>query len=183
MDERERHDEGKVAGGQDDVISHRRLRQRRGVMRTSLGVNMVPMIDVVFQILVYFLVATDFRMGEEILRMDLPLRAESAGQTDPFKLDELPLRITVATIGERRGDVRLRVEGPHDQPRDFDELYRFLRDRQIGPGTLGGLFLASHPIIIEPDGAARWEHAVEAVNAAARARYTNVTLSRPGDGR
>ena len=45
--------------------------------------------------------------------------------------------------------------------------------------SVGGLFEADHPIIIEPTGTTRWEHAMEAFNAAVRARYTNVTFAPP----
>jgi hypothetical protein len=46
-------------------------------------------------------------------------------------------------------------------------------------GVVGGMFEADHPIIIEPTATTRWEHAMEAFNAAVRARYTNVTFAPP----
>ena len=48
--------------------------------------------------------------------------------------------------------------------------------------TKGGLFLPEHPIIIEPTTTTKWQHVLEAFNAAARARYTNVTLGAPAGG-
>jgi hypothetical protein len=42
------------------------------------------------------------------------------------------------------------------------------------------MFPADHPIIVQPARATRWEHAMEAFNAAARARYSNVTFAKPG---
>jgi hypothetical protein len=39
------------------------------------------------------------------------------------------------------------------------------------------MYEPDHPIIIEPSSRTRWEHVVDALNAAARARYTNVTFA------
>ena len=36
--------------------------------------DLTPMIDVVFQLLVYFLVSTNFARGEQVYRVDLPSR-------------------------------------------------------------------------------------------------------------
>jgi biopolymer transport protein ExbD len=113
------------------VIEHVRVRQRRGRASASLALNMTSIIDVVFLLLIYFLVATDFRLGEEVYRMDLPAR-EGVSQRDPFELDDEPLRIAVMSTG------------------------------------------------LAPERSTRWEHAIEAFNTAARARYTNVTLAKPG---
>ena len=55
-----------------------------------MGLNLTPMIDVVFQLLIYFMAATEFRLGEEIYRTDLPQRSSSS---DPFDLPRDPLRI------------------------------------------------------------------------------------------
>ena len=40
-----------------------------------LEMNMTPMIDVVFQLLIYFLLGTSFAVGEQTFRMDLPDRS------------------------------------------------------------------------------------------------------------
>ncbi len=155
-------------------------RRRHASGRGVRPLNMTPMIDVVFLLLIYFLVATDFRGGEEIYRLDLPDRSGATAQSDPFDLEEEPLRILVS--GLEPTDARIRVEGPYEQPRSFDALHEFLNRRQINDVNPGGLFPASHPILIQPTGGAAWSVAVEAFNAAARAGYTNVTLEPPAAG-
>ncbi|UCD74656.1 MAG: biopolymer transporter ExbD [Phycisphaerales bacterium] len=157
-----------------------RVRRRRTTGTARISLNLTAMIDVVFLLLIYFMAGTSFKLGEEIYRMDLPERGPSNAQRDPFELDDEPLRIRIASVGQRGRSYRIRVEGPYQQPDTFEELLTFLRERQIGPFTTRGLFEADHPIIIEPTRTARWEHAMGAFNAAARARYTNITFARPG---
>ncbi len=137
---------------------------------TRLSLNLTAMIDVVFLLLIYFMVATEFKLGEEIYRLDLPRRSL---QADPFELPRDPLRIAVASTGSGAGYL-IRVEEAAAQPANFQELFVFLARNQRSAAAVGGLFDPDHPIIIEPGAATRWEHAVEAFNAAVRARYTNV---------
>jgi biopolymer transport protein ExbD len=131
------------------------------------------MIDVVFLLLIYFMAATNFKLGEEVYRLDLPRRG---APTDPFVLPREPLRIVVSTIGP---GCLIRLPGSATQPESFPELYAFLIENRRSEGVVGGLFEADHPIVIEPTKTTRWEHAMEAFNAAARARYTNVTFASP----
>jgi biopolymer transport protein ExbD len=159
------------------IIPHVRTRQRHKRGRAQIGLNLTAMIDVVFLLLVYFMVATQFKLGEEIYRMDLPERQPAQAPLDPFDLDDEPLRITVASLGS--GAYQLRIEGPYEQPVTFDDLHQFLRARRIGQGTMGGLFEPDHPIIIAPAGSTRWDHVIEAFNSAVRARYTNITFGQP----
>ena len=71
---------------------------RRGRPRMSL--NLTPMIDVVFQLLVYFLVTASFLGDERLLRAEAP-PADTARtrDDDPFSLESEPLDITVAREG------------------------------------------------------------------------------------
>lgn len=167
----------------EPIIEHRRVRSRRGGRPAALTISMTPMIDVVFLLLVYFMVATDFRVGEEVYRMDLPNR-EGVSRADPFRLDDEPLRISVISTGMGPGMYRLRLDGPYAQPQTFEELYDFLHAKQVNESNAlsgsGAMFRPDHPIIIQPTRSTRWEHAIEALNAAARARYTNVTFAKPG---
>lgn len=160
----------------EEVIEHRRVARRS---TPSMTLNMTSMIDIVFLLLIYFIVATDFRAAEEAYRMDIPAR-EGASQADPFTLDNEPLRITVTSTGLAPDMYRLRLDGPYPQPETFDDLFAFLSSRQVRSDTSGGLFEPDHPIVIQPSRASRWEHAMQAYNSAARARYSNVTFAKPG---
>ncbi len=175
------------SGADDEVIPHVRLSQRAGGERpgvrrstreTTLGINLTSMIDVVFLLLIYFMVATEFKVGEEVYRLDLPQRTASQRPSDPFDLDVEPLRVHVASIGSNLDAYRITLDGPYDQPRSFQQFHEFLRDHQIGRAVSGGLFEPDHPIIITPARTTSWQHAIEAFNAAARAEYTNITFAK-----
>ena len=157
-------------------IEHTRVRHRHGRGSPRIDLNLTAMIDVVFLLLVYFMAATEFKLGEEIYRLDLPQRGRAS---EPFELPRDPLRVVVASTGEGRGPqaYMLRVEGTAAQPESFEALHEYLAANRRSEASLGGLFEPDHPIVIEPRRSARWEHAMEAFNAAARARYTNVTFA------
>ncbi len=166
-------------GSGETLIEHTRLRQRRGRDRPRIGLNLVAMIDVVFLLLMYFMTVTDFKLGEEIYRLDLPQRQPAAQVLDPFQLDEEPLRITVRSSQLGNDGYSIELSGPYRPPATFEDLFHFLDERRISVHAPGGLFAPDHPIIVEPMRATRWEHAMEAFNAAARARYTNLTFAKP----
>ena len=145
--------------------------------RPRMSLNLTPMIDVVFQLLIYFLVCTNFARGEQIYKLDLPQRGTAPTQADPFQLDDEPLRIQVLSLGNQPGDYRLRLEGPWPRVADFQQLYEFLQQRIIGRDNPTGLFAPDHPIVIEPAGSTSWGHAVGAFNASVRAGYNNITFA------
>ncbi|MEE8156058.1 MAG: biopolymer transporter ExbD [Phycisphaerales bacterium] len=163
----------------EQMIEHTSVRKRRGRERSPITLNPVAMIDVVFLLLIYFMTVTDFKLGEEIYRLDLPQRQPSAQVLDPFELDEEPLRITVRSSQIRDDGYSIELSGPYRQPATFEDLFHFLDERRISVHAPGGLFAPDHPIIVEPMRTTRWEHAMEAFNTAARARYTNLTFAKP----
>jgi len=148
--------------------------RRRSRAGSSIGLNLTSMIDVVFLLLVYFMVATDFKKAEEVYNLDLPDRMEGMS-ADPFELAEEPLRVLLRTSGADGASYCLRLDGPWDPVMDFESLFEFLQRRQVD-GSGGGLFAVDHPIIIVPDATVHWEFTIDAFNAAVRAGYVNVTL-------
>ncbi len=156
--------------------AHRRPRRRLGRGPATIGLSLTAMIDVVFLLLVYFIASTEFRLGEEIYRLDLPQRGRPA---DPYELPREPIRLSVASIGDGPNAYVIRLEPAGHQPTDFQELYEHLARNRRDETGLGGLFEPDHPILIEPAGNTRWEHTMGAFNAAARARYTNITFVEP----
>ena len=148
--------------------------RRRERSAPSIGLNLTSMIDVVFLLLVYFLVATDFKQSEEIYRLDLPERREGM-LIDPFELDDEPLRILVRGFGISDDDYRLDIEGARGSVQDFQSLYEFLSARRID-GMGGGLFADDHPVLVVPSSDTSWSFAVGAFNAAVRAGYVNITF-------
>lgn len=166
--------------GDEHVVEYHGARERRRRSGPAqFALNLTAMIDVVFLLLIYFMVSTEFKADEEVYRMDLPQRQPASAQQDPFQLDREPLRIEVASIGMRPGDYSVRLDGPYNQPGTFDQLNRFLDQRRIRPAVPGGLFEPDHPILIVASDTTRWEHVVATFNAAAKARYTNIMFGKP----
>ena len=54
------------------AVRLRTLRRGRGGRETPIAVNLAPMIDVTFLLLIFFLVTTTFERAEGILTSDLP---------------------------------------------------------------------------------------------------------------
>ena len=77
----------------EGVIQHTTARERRRHRRPKLALNLTSMIDVTFLLLVYFMVATEFKLGEEVYKLDLPDRQAAQREIDPFELDEEPLQV------------------------------------------------------------------------------------------
>ena len=84
----------------EDACSEARRAQRRRDRKFDRrsnwrpALNLTSMIDVVFLLLVYFMVATEFKRAEVIERLDLPNRL-GAGVADPFEVPDHPVIITV----------------------------------------------------------------------------------------
>ncbi len=141
----------------------------------SMGLNLTSMIDVVFLLLIYFMVATEFKTAEESFPMDLPMRNHG----NILTLDNEPLVIFVESAGTSPSDIRIRLDGPWDSIASLEELLSFLRNNKIGTFGSSGLFAETHPIQIKPTDETRWDHAVAAYNTVARANYVNITLDEP----
>lgn len=156
-----------------------RFMRRRKRAPMHLKINVTSLIDVTFLLLVYFMIATSFTSSEEAYRTDIPSR-EGLGSGDPFQIDDDPLRIEVNSTGLGPEMYRLRIDGPFPQPTSFDDLFTFLASRQVRADVTGGMFEPEHPIVIQPTRTTSWEHAMQAYNAAARAKYSNVTFAKPG---
>ena len=130
--------------------------------RTEL--NLTSMIDVVFQLLIYFIVGTTFAMGEQSYRMDLPER-EGGVEVDPLELDDEPIIVQVL------GGGRIRIPGPWNAPVHVDGLESFLESQR---SDRGGIIELDAPIRIKPRSQVSWQDAVQAFNAAVAAGYQTV---------
>ncbi len=155
--------------------------QRKRVARGGLQLNMTSMIDVVFLLLMYFLLATNFSLGEELFHLDMPAPLGSF-ETDPFDLPEQPVRITVDTTGPGASDYRITIGVSGLSATTFESLYRTLDDAQANDGNPDGIFLPDTPLVIQPGSSCRWEHAVNTLNACLRAKYEQVQFAGPDEG-
>jgi biopolymer transport protein ExbD len=159
---------------------HERNAQLRGAARresthgrTRLALSITPMIDVVFQLLIYFLLTAGLMSNERILRGELPPESPASRTNDPFALEVEPLVIRVASLGESL-QISLSIDVPN--PTNLEALEQFLRDAMLNPTQPQGLFPPDHPIRIAPDPRTRWEHVVGVFNAAVTSGYTSIAF-------
>ncbi|MEM8781432.1 MAG: biopolymer transporter ExbD [Planctomycetota bacterium] len=151
--------------------------RRRNAYGRVAQLNLTAMIDVIFLLLIYFVVTSNFRIDEGVLTATLP-----QGEGRPAVSAELPpqnieIVITAGTVDDTQVAIRVGSQAFAS----FAELRRDLAGKRYDPeaGQLGGLYEADNPIIIQPGTNVRWQHVVDAFNACVAARYTNVSFAKP----
>jgi len=134
----------------------------------SGAARFAPLIDVVFLLLLYFLLATQFRHDERPLRVGLPDASGAARAEDPFALPQRPVTIFVrsgAAGAVIRTDSPLLPDAP--TPEALRAALEDARGLDLG---------AEQRFLISAAPDAKWEHTLEALNAALRAGYEHVRL-------
>ena len=85
-----------------------RLPSSHATISGDINSSMTPMIDVVFQLLIYFLCTASFAMSEQVLRTTLPPTG-AAAYNPPKEVQELELiRIS---LSQRGGELRIDLNG------------------------------------------------------------------------
>ncbi len=107
-------------------------------------INLTALIDVVFQLVLFFMVCTTFAQWEHRVDLQVPTVRESGPMTPP------PTRRVVSVM--RDGGVQL-----DNQAVSLDELTRRLKDARKEYPELG--------VIVRGDGAGAFQHVAEALNA------------------
>ncbi len=167
-----------------------------------MRMNLTSMIDVIFLILIYFVVTASFAVGEGVITAKMPQAIEGQAAGLP---PQIPLRIKVIAVG--RTGYRIELPGfggvgeifPGSLPGaqgetkgklpgglpggDFSELALFLKRMQYSSVNPEGLYRADAPVVIEPEGRVRWQHVVNAFHAAVTAQYKNVRFGQAGEPR
>jgi biopolymer transport protein ExbD len=167
------------------AASARRAGRRTRGIGVALRTNMTPMIDVVFQLLVFFIATTRYAPDERVIAMDLGRRAAAEANAaeatpapppkDPFALDDESLRLDVAPDGTVKAGPPLRRSLTTAQLREV------LAAEIRLPGRAGGMFEPAFPVVVAPADGTPWESAVEALDAATAAGFRNVGFERrPG---
>lgn len=157
-----------------ETIHHqRRKREVRNPARMQL--NLTSMIDVIFQLLIYFVITANIVRGEGVILAKLPQGAGAVAEKKELK--KRKLNILVSSQG--LAGYRLQLEGFSAQPRNFKELADLLITNQYNPEKgRNGAFPVDNAVIIKPDGQARWVWVVSAFNAAIKARYENISFAQ-----
>jgi biopolymer transport protein ExbD len=149
-------------------------RKRRKAPDTRVSpLNIVPFLDMSFTLLLFLCLATSFSLGEGVLTANLPIGTKGEEGTGEEKLTELPLTIQLESAGDNA--YRLSIQGFHESPADFAGLADQLKKLQTANG---GPYADTTQVVIKPTADVRWDHVVNAFNAAVKARYKNIAFSQ-----
>lgn len=130
---------------------------RRG--RHEASVELTPLIDVVFLLLIFFMVSTTF-IRETQLKIDLP---EAAGELQ--EIEEEIIEITVDRLGEYAVNDRLLVN---------NELHTLIRALERVLEAAGG---TGSRLIITADANAAHQSVVRAMDAAGKVGLTRISIT------
>jgi len=117
------------------------------------------MIDVTFQLLLFFLLACEFRGSEGRIPGTLP------GIPGGARFD--PITVTLCRSAND-ASAYYRLNGLTEAITSPQQLYDRLRERQAALGT------RDVPVVIHPNANVPWEFVVEAFNQAVRAEFTRI---------
>ncbi|QDU32898.1 Biopolymer transport protein ExbD/TolR [Poriferisphaera corsica] len=151
------------------------VRKRRLLPPAKMQLQITSLIDVIFQLLIYFIVTASFVMGEGALPANLPHGGDQA--TSEAAHPEQPLNIVLTPVGN--SSVRIEVEGFRKPTESFVQLQSYLTMLQYNPKKKrSGFYKPSNPVIIKPVGQVRWQHVLNAFNSAVSIGYENVSFAR-----
>ena len=152
------------------VVEHAgRAKPKHAVRYTP---NVTPLIDVMFLLLLFFLLTTKFRTEEGTLPGTLPASGGGPG----VRQTELPnLDVYVYPAGRANEGAVYGLGGLTGSIGGAEDLYSRLNARRYSRVELEKM-----PVIIRPRSDVRWEFVVDAYNQAARAQFKTIAFA---DGR
>lgn len=127
--------------------------------RDVVDINLAPLIDVVFILLLFFVVTTTFTR-ETQMKVELP---EAVSGTPPEVSDSRPLEVSVAADSSIAVNGQVLVKG------DLDTLMAALQRESRGD--------ASQPLVISADGRAPHQAVILAMDAAGKLGFSRLRIT------
>ena len=125
----------------------------------EVGVNMTPMIDIVFQLLTFFIMSFKIVAAEGDFDIKMPLAAKSEG-LPPDTLPPMKVRLT-ATTGGQLNKIRL---NDNDFGLSFDGLHNYIISvigDERGPGSVQ----ATAEVELDCDPQLHYQYVIKAITA------------------
>jgi len=153
----------------DDVNHYVSERKKRGPKAASVQPPLTPMIDVTFQLLLYFLLTSTFQPNEGEIPGSLP-RAGHVTTDDP---PIMPIRVTLSPEGMMAENAQYQVGNlaPVTTPEELFEALLGQKNQSTD---------ADVPVVIKPQGDVRWQFVTEVFNAAVRAKFKKIAFATSG---
>ncbi|HET6429798.1 MAG TPA: biopolymer transporter ExbD [Phycisphaerae bacterium] len=159
-----RHHEG------DETIHYVSERQKRSRLRQSRAMQppLTPMIDVTFLLLVFFLLACQFKVSEGVILAKLP--AISGPEARPaLDVQRIEIIITRAGVDGQGAEMQIKDVGVAE---NIARLRKMLVDLRAGYSAQ-----EQPPVVIKPDADVRWQYPVDAFNQAVIANYESIAFA------
>lgn len=152
---------------------YRSVRKKRPRPELRLQPPLTPMIDVTFQLLLFFLLTMEFRQAEGQLPADLPrLGGATAAAVVPLE----PVWIHLSPSSDPDGQLRIDISQYHLSMSTWGQLHTRLVQLRSQLGT------DDVPVIIEPGDGVSWGDALNAFNEVRRARFTDIAFAGRSGG-
>ena len=159
-------------------------------------IDMTPMIDIVFNLLIFFMCATKFRTEEGLIEAFLPkgLGTASANQTDPIDLGIVRIKLLWVDASGRpvegkKGLVVLKIdESVFNAPGDLEALasphlspvWADLHQRLVEfKAAYDGVSANGLPVIIDARKQIPTKYVIATLNEVIRAKVKDVTFAAP----
>ncbi len=152
----------------------RRRRVRRSIVRDVLVLNLTPMLDVIFNVLLFLIVVTRFSAPEGILPARLPARGASAGPL-AFEVPREPVRLYLSADPAGGQECLVRIDDRSSAPVPRAEMASRLAGLLREPG-----YDSRTPVYLLADDGVSWDHVVNAYNAALSASFQRIFFAGPG---
>jgi len=150
-----------------ETVHHEQSGKKRKKPNKMGDMNLTAMLDVCFQLLIFFILTASFTVGEGILPAFLPFGQGPESQDD--EPPEQPLNIVLSSAGG--DDIKIMLEGSADALTSFNQLHARLK------GLRRTVYDAKSPVNIRPDATVPWKHVVNCFNQAFRAKFENINFA------
>lgn len=142
-------------------------RPRRSLVRDVLVLNLTPMLDVIFNVLLFLIVVTRFSAPEGILPAKLPAKAAAGAPDVAYEVPRSPIRLFLSP--DSAGGCVVRLDDRAAPPVPRSELASRLAAFLDRPG-----YDSRTPVYLWAADDVRWDDVVNAYNAALAASLPRI---------
>ncbi|MCE5277296.1 MAG: biopolymer transporter ExbD [Planctomycetaceae bacterium] len=155
-----------IAG--EEAVHYVPPRKKRERPKAAMQPPMTPMIDVTFQLIIFFLVGFQMRETEGLIPSALP-QGDIGKSAEPEIFKKVFIRVQAQ--GDLKDRAVYQIKETLIQTTDPEELRVYLEGQKQSQNS------DKVPVVIQADGDVQWEFIVEAFNAAVRAKLKNVAFA------